>query len=144
MRKGGAACRNTNSAGQVSIGTLILLEHPLLRRAILVGLILVLALVAGSHFLPLLRSQLLFGCMMICGVAGLLYAREAGRGYGRGALGGAVAGCVCALAAVGLAGMLDERPDRYLPLAVAVSTLTGGIGGLFGQWDSVLRARRRR
>lgn len=120
------------------------MEHCLLRRAILVGLVLELVLVAGSHFLPSLRPQLLFGCMMICGVAGLLYAREAKRGYGLGALGAALVGCVCALAAVGLAGVLGESLNLYLPLAVPVSTLTGGIGGLFGQWDSMLRARRRR
>jgi hypothetical protein len=121
-----------------------MLNRRILQRAILVGLALVLALVAAGHVLPALRPQFLFACMMICGVAGLLYARDAALGYGRGALGGAVAGCICALAAVMLASYLGERPDLYLPLAVLVSTLTGGIGGLFGQWDRALRARRRR
>jgi hypothetical protein len=121
-----------------------MLNRRILQRAILVGLVLELVLVAGGHLLPALRPQFLFACMMICGVAGLLYARDAALGYGRGALGGAVVGCVCALAAVALASMLNERPDIYLPLAVLVSTLTGGIGGLFGQWDKALRSRRGR
>ncbi|HEY5347992.1 MAG TPA: hypothetical protein VIJ72_07355 [Rhizomicrobium sp.] len=121
-----------------------MLKYGILQRAILAGLVLVLILVALGHVLPVLRPQFLFACMMISGVVGLLYARDAALGYGRGALGGAVAGCACALAAVVLASYLGESPDLYLPLAVVISTLTGGIGGLFGQWDHSLRARRKR
>jgi hypothetical protein len=121
-----------------------MLNPKILRRAILVGLILELILVTGGYALPALRPHFLFACMMICGVAGLLYARDAALGYGRGALGGAVVGCICALAAVTAATILAERPDLYLPFAVLVSTLTGAIGGLFGQWDKMLRSRRGR
>jgi hypothetical protein len=138
LHRKGAEITNVKAKGNRTT----MLNLRILRRAMLVGLVLELILVAGGAVLPALLPHFLFACMMICGVAGLLYARDAALGYGRGALGGAVVGCVCALVAVAAASVLDERPELYLPLAVIVSTLTGAIGGLFGQWDRVLRRRR--
>ncbi len=117
-----------------------MVDLKILRRAMLVGVIFQLALVALGHYRPLLKPLFaLFGCMLISGVAGLLYARDLARGYGMGALGGAVIGAVCGLVAVASADQLGDRPDLFIPYGVMVSTLTGGIGGLFGQLDAQLR-----
>jgi hypothetical protein len=77
--------------------------------------------------------------MLIAGVAGLLYARDLARGYGSGALGGAAVGAVCGLVAVATASLMGDRPDLFIPYGVMVSTLTGLVGGLFGQLDAQLR-----
>jgi hypothetical protein len=73
-------------------------------------------------------------------VAGLLYARDLARGYARGALGGGISGAASAIVAVGVSNILGDRPDLFMPYGVMVSTLTGAIGGLFGQFDVRLRA----
>jgi hypothetical protein len=112
----------------------------ILRRAIMVGVVFELMLVAMGHYRPRFRPTFeLFGCMLIAGVAGLLYARDLARGYGSGALGGAAVGAVCGLTAVATASLLGDRPDLYIPYGVMVSTLTGLVGGLFGQLDAQLR-----
>src|SRR6201995_6046737 len=103
----------------------------------LVGVVLELGLVAMGHYRPRFRPTFeLFGCMMIAGVAGLLYARDLARGYGAGALGGVALGAVCGLVAVGAASLLGDRPDLYIPYGVMVSALCGAVGGLGGQVDS--------
>jgi hypothetical protein len=118
-----------------------LVDLKILRRAILVGVLLELGLVAMGHYRPAFRPTFeLFGCMLIAGVAGLLYARDLARGYGAGALGGVAVGTVCGLVAVATAGWLGDHPDRYIPYGVMVSALCGGVGGLFGQLDAQLRA----
>src|ERR1700730_16675996 len=84
----------------------------ILRRAIMVGVIFELMLVAMGHYSPRFRPTFeLFGCMLIAGVAGLLYARDLARGYGAGALGGAAVGAMCGLVAVAAATFLGDRPD---------------------------------
>ena len=35
--------------------------------------------------------------------------------------------------------LLGDRPDLFIPYGVMVSTLTGVVGGLFGQLDAQLR-----
>jgi Na+/proline symporter len=113
----------------------------ILRRAIMVGVIFELMLVAMGHYRPAFRPTFeLFGCMLIAGVAGLLYARDLARGYGAGILGGAAVGAVCGLVAVASASLLGDKPDQYSPYGVIVSTITGVAGGFFGQLDAQLRA----
>src|ERR1700730_15275380 len=112
----------------------------ILRRAIMVGVIFELMLVAMGHYRPRFRPTFeLFGCMLIAGVAGPLYAPGLAPGYGSGAPGGARAGAgapsrgaVGGLAAGATASLLGNRPDLYIPYGVMVSTLTGLVGGLFG------------
>jgi hypothetical protein len=77
--------------------------------------------------------------MMIAGTAALLYARDLARGYVMGALGGLVIGAACGIAAVGVANLLGDHPDRFLPYGVMVSALIGAIGGLFGQYAAWIR-----
>jgi hypothetical protein len=118
-----------------------IIDKRLIGRAILVGVLFELGLVAACHYKPWLRDHfLLFGAMMIAGTAGLLYARDLARGFAKGALGGLAIGAACGLAAVGLANVLGARPDVYLPYGVMVMTLTGMIGGVFGQADAIMRA----
>ena len=118
-----------------------MVDLKILRRAIIVGVIFELVLVAMGHYRPRFRPTFeLFGCMLIAGVAGLLYARDLARGYGAGALGGAAVGAVCGLVAVASATFLGDRPDLFIPYGVIVSTVTGVAGGLFGQLDAQLRA----
>jgi len=117
-----------------------MIDIKILKRAILVGVVFELLLVVAGHFSPLVQVHfLLFGCMMIAGVAGLLYARDLARGFRLGALGGGVAGAAGGIAAVGAANVLGDRPDLYIPYGVMILTFIGAIGGLFGQLDAMLR-----
>jgi hypothetical protein len=119
------------------------------QRAIVVGVMLLVTFVIFSHYLPWLATQVLFATMMIAGIAGLLYAREAALGYGFGALGGAFAGGICALIGIALAVLLGDapaftlgpEPRMVLIVGTAISVLTGAVGGLFGQWDAVRNGR---
>jgi len=120
-------------------------NRKILRRAILVGALFEVLLVVAGHFKPWLKPHFfLFGCMLIAGVLGLLYARDMARGFRLGALGGAVAGAVCGIVAVGVSSLLGDRPDLYIPYGVMVCTLTGAVGGVFGQIDAMIQAYLRK
>ena len=117
-----------------------MVDTKILKRAMLVGAVFELLLVVAGHFQPWLRAHfLLFGCMMIAGVAGLLYARDLAGGFRLGALGGGVTGAAGGIVAVGVSNVLGDRPDIFIPYGVMVLTLIGAIGGLFGQLDAILR-----
>ena len=123
----------------------MVVDLKILRRAVLVGVLFELLLVTAGHFRPWLKPHFfLFGCMMIAGVIGLLYARDLARGFGAGALGGAAGGALCGVVAVLTSSLLGDRPDLYIPYGVMVSTLTGGVGGLFGQLDALMKAHLRK
>jgi hypothetical protein len=114
----------------------------ILRRAIAVGVMFELLLVVAAHYGPWLKHNflLMFGCMLIAGVAGLLYARDLARGFRAGALGGGAAGALCGVVAVAVSNIFGDRPDLYIPWGVMVLTLTGIVGGLFGQLDALFQA----
>ena len=77
-----------------------LIDAKILDRALLVGVLLEASFMLLGHYRPLLALHYgLFGCMMIAGTMGLLYARDVARGYRAGALGGLVIGAACGLAA---------------------------------------------
>jgi len=117
-----------------------LLDPKLLIRALLAGSACAAGFMLLGHYRPILALQYgLFGCMMIAGTVGLLYARDVARGYVAGALGGLVIGAACGLAAVGTANLLGDRPDLFIPYGVMVCTLIGAIGGLFGQYGAWIR-----
>jgi len=117
-----------------------LLDPKLLIRALLAGCACAAGFMLLGHYRPVLALQYgLFGCMMIAGTAALLYARDLARGYVMGALGGLVIGAACGIAAVGLANLLGDHPERFLPYGVMVSALIGAIGGLFGQYAAWIR-----
>ena len=114
----------------------------ILRRAIAVGVMFELVMVVAGHYRPWLQHTflLMFGCMLIAGVAGLLYARDLARGFRAGALGGGAAGASCGVVAVAISNVFGDRPDLYIPWGVMVLTLTGIVGGLFGQLDALFKA----
>jgi hypothetical protein len=112
----------------------------LLQRAAVTGILLQLALVVIGHFVPWVRVNYFeFGLMMFAGLAGLFYARDFGRGYGPGALGGAIAGGTSGIIGVSLANILGDLALAVLPLWMGLTVLTGAIGGLFGQMGANIR-----
>ena len=118
-----------------------LVDAKILDRALLVGVLCEAGFVGLGHYRPVIKEHFgLFGCMMIAGTAALLYARDLARGYIAGALGGLVIGAACGLVAVGVANLLGDQPDRFLPYGVMISALIGAIGGLFGQYAAWIRA----
>lgn len=117
-----------------------LIDSRLLGRALIVGALLEIVLMAASHVRPLLQIHYaLFGCMMIAGTAGLLYARDLARGYIMGALGGLVIGAACGIVAVASANILGDQPEQFIPYGVMICALVGAIGGLFGQYAAWIR-----
>ena len=66
-----------------------LVDPKLLIRALAAGAAAAAAFMLLGHYRPVLALHYgLFGCMMIAGTMGLLYARDVARGYRAGALGG--------------------------------------------------------
>jgi hypothetical protein len=121
-----------------------LVDLKILRRAMLVGAFFELLLVGAAHWRPWLKPYLMFGCMLIAGVMGLLYARDLAKGFLAGAAGGTVAGALCGLVAVSVSSLLGDHPDLFLPYGVMVMAFTGAVGGLFGQMDALIKAHLRR
>ena len=117
-----------------------LIDTKILDRALAVGVVLEAAFMIAGHFRPMLDIHFgLFAVMMIAGTAALLYARDLARGYVKGALGGLVIGAACGLVAVGVANVLGDHPERFLPWGVMIAALIGAVGGLFGQYAAWIR-----
>jgi hypothetical protein len=112
----------------------------ILKQTVLIGIVFQLVLIGCAKAWPWFRRDLLFGCMLVAGITGLLYARELARGFLAGALGGAIGGAAGGVAAVSAANLLGERPDIFLPYAVLITAFTGAVGGLFGQADALMQA----
>ena len=117
-----------------------MIDGRILRYAIIVGTTLQAANTLARHIGWLSDYYALFGGMFISGVAGLLYARDTNKGYRPGAIGGAAAGLVCISIGVTLAVTLHDAPAVLIPFAMLVCTVTGAIGGLFGQLGATIRA----
>lgn len=101
------------------------------------------AMVVAGHFIPWIALHVfMFGGMTISAIVGYLYAQDAAKGYGRAALGGAIAGGVCALLGIAVSVMLDDTQPFVLVLGTAISTFTGAVGGVFGQMFISLRGAR--
>src|SRR6201995_6147108 len=112
-----------------------LIDAKILDRALAVGVLCEAAFVIAAHYRPFLGLHFgLFACMMIAGTAALLYARDLARGYIIGALGGLVIGAACGIAAVGVANLLGDRPDRFLPSWGMISAPIGAIGRHFAEY----------
>ena len=117
-----------------------MIDGKLIQRAAITGIIVQLALVMLVHYVAWISiTAAQFGTMMVAGVAGLLYARDLAKGYARGALGGAVVGGACGLIGISAANILGDVPLLELPIGAGVTTLTGAVGGLFGQMAANIR-----
>jgi len=122
-----------------------MIERKSLLAATIAGTILQVAMVVIGHFVPWVAIHVfMFGGMMISATVGYLYARDVGRGYGSGAVGGAIAGGMCALTGIAISVTLGDMAPGALALGTAISTLTGAIGGLFGQMSAAILAWGRR
>ncbi len=117
-----------------------MIDLKILRRAVLIGIAFELALVIGGTYYPRSRPGLLFVCMLVAAVAGMLYGRDLARGFGAAMLGGTLAGAACGLTAVTAAHFAGISPEVYIPYGVLVTMLTGAVGGFFGEMDARLRA----
>ena len=122
-----------------------MIDNTALLRATLVGTVIQVAMVAIGHFVPWVALHVfMFGGMMISATVGYLYAQDVAMGYSRGALGGAIAGGVCALLGIAVSVFLGDTQPNILVLGTAISVLTGSVGGLFGQMSASIRAFARR
>jgi hypothetical protein len=117
-----------------------ILDARLVLRAALAGTTMQLVLTAAGHFSPWVAIHLfLFGRAMLSATAGYLYGLALGRGYGAGALGGAIAGGLCAVPALAASVLLGDTPAAVVTTGTAISILTGAVGGVFGQMGAILR-----
>ena len=115
-------------------------DGKLIQRAAITGIFVQLALVMLVHYVAWISiTAAQFGAMMVAGVTGLLYARDFASGYAKGALGGAIVGGVCGVIGLSAANILGDVPLLELPIGTGVMTLTGAVGGLFGQMAANIR-----
>ena len=117
-----------------------MIDLKILKRALFIGIVIQLVLLAFGYFRPAFQPGLMFACMMTAAVAGMLYGRDLGRGFLAGMMGGAMIGAACGVVAVLGAGWLGEKPEANIPYGVMVLMLTGAVGGFFGEIDARLRA----
>jgi hypothetical protein len=111
-----------------------MIDVRIMQRALLVGTALQVGMAVLSHFSPWAREHvLLFGAMMISATAGYLYAMDYGAGFGRGMLGGAIAGGACGAVGVAATVLLKDAPAEIFALWTAIFMTTGIAGGFWGQ-----------
>jgi hypothetical protein len=114
-----------------------LIDNRALQRAILVGTFLQLVAVLVAHFSQWIETHaFLFAGMMISATMGFLYAQDVGRGYARGAYGGAIAGGVCAFVGIAVSVVLGDITAWMLLVRSLISVLTGAVGGVYGQMSA--------
>lgn len=106
---------------------------------IAIGTVVQIAMVLVGHWSTGVAN--LFGPLgvVISLLIGALWAREAARGLGHGAGGGALVGGACALIGIALSLLLGDVGAMILLFGTLSSALTGLVGGLLG---SRLRVQR--
>lgn len=103
--------------------------------ATIVGLILQVAMVVVGHSDASIKNLFAVGGMGFSLVAGLIYGFLAGRGpTGSMALGGALAGGICAFAGIAVSHLLGDVPPSLLILGTLSSVVTGAIGGMLARF----------
>ena len=101
--------------------------------ASLIGTLLQVVMVVAGHSMPAVAAMFAVGGMGFSLIAGVIYARLAKPATKRGAaIGGMVAGAVCAFLGILVSYLLGDVPAQLLALGTLSSALTGGIGGLLG------------
>jgi hypothetical protein len=120
-----------------------MIDTKALQRAIIVGTVLQVAMVIVGHFSAwVAQNVFMFGGMMISATVGYFYALDIAKGFGRGALGGAIAGGVCALLGIAVSVVLGDTQAVILALGTAISVLTGAVGRVFGQIAAIMQGKR--
>jgi hypothetical protein len=103
--------------------------------ATVIGTILQVAMVVVGHTNETVKGLFAVGGMGFSLVAGLIYAVSAGGGAaGSLALGGAVAGGVCAFIGILVSHLLGDVPMSLLALGTISSVVTGALGGWLGKF----------
>jgi hypothetical protein len=99
-----------------------------------VGVVLQIAMVVAGHSNKSIAALFAVGGMGFSLIAGLIYAVMA-RGMATSALamGGLVAGALCAFVGIFVSHMLGDVPALLLALGTVSSAVTGAIGGLIGK-----------
>ena len=91
------------------------------------------ALLDAGHQVTAIQAAFMWGGLLISAIAGLMYARMAAGGLGRDALGGAIAGGLCALIGIAVSFGLGDVPAMVIAFGTASSAVTGAIGGALGR-----------
>jgi general stress protein CsbA len=103
--------------------------------ATVVGAVLQLAMVLAGHSNPSVAKMFAVGGMTISLVAGVVYASQAREGTtGSMALGGLIAGGLCALIGIAVSFALGDVPAVVLAFGTLSSAVTGAIGGWLGRF----------
>ena len=103
--------------------------------ATLVGIVLQVAMVVAGHSNAAVKNFFAVGGMGFSLVAGIIYGIVAARGtYGSLALGGAVAGGICAFVGILVSHLLGDVPPSLLLLGTISSVVTGAIGGAIAKF----------
>jgi hypothetical protein len=106
-----------------------MMDKKILLIATAIGAALQVAMVVFGHMIPGLRDPgFAIGGMGISAVAGVLFARKTGGGWGDVLGGGAIAGGVCAIIGIGISVLLGEVPASLLALGTLSSAVTGAGG----------------
>lgn len=105
-----------------------------MRTALIFGTVLQLLMVIAGHWIAVIKDQgFMAGGLMISLVAGWLYGRAAGLGWGGSLGGGALAGAVCALIGIAVSVVLGDTAVPILAIGTCSSAVTGLLGGAFGK-----------
>jgi hypothetical protein len=103
--------------------------------ATIIGTILQVAMVVVGHSNETVKGLFAVGGMGFSLVAGIIYTITAGAGTaGSLALGGAVAGGVCAFIGILVSHLLGDVPASLLALGTLSSVVTGALGGWLGKF----------
>ena len=117
-----------------------MVDARILLRAAIVGTVLQLVLALAGHFIPWVAVHVfMFGRMMASATAGYYYGMVLGRGYAVGALGGAIAGGLCAAPVIAISALLGDAEASMVAVGTGISILTGGVGGAFGEMAAIMR-----
>jgi hypothetical protein len=101
--------------------------------ASLIGTLLQVAMVVAGHSSPAIMGFFAVGGMGFSLVAGVIYARLAKEATKRSAaIGGLVAGALCAFLGILVSHLLGDVPASLLALGTLSSAFTGAIGGFLG------------
>ncbi|MEO5814837.1 MAG: hypothetical protein ABIT20_06110 [Gemmatimonadaceae bacterium] len=103
--------------------------------ATVIGTVLQLAMVLAGHSNASIAAMFAVGGMGISLVAGVIYAAQArGGSAGSAALGGLIAGGLCALIGIAVSYALGDVTAQILALGTLSSAVAGAIGGWLGRF----------
>lgn len=98
-------------------------------RWIVIGTVLQTTMVVVGHWVAAVALVFAPLGMAISLLVGLLWARQSARGYGQGAVGGAIVGGTCALIGIAISLALGDVAAVVLLFGTLSSAVTGAVGG---------------